>query len=98
MIRIARTYTAKPGKDRELVGVLKDIRGYARAQGVESRIFTEPWGPGGVVHQHNDFEDARMAQTWWQDLSTNPRARDPLDRLQLLVEGHRETSFLVKTT
>ena len=90
MIRIARTYTAKPGKERELVEVLKEIKGYARTQGVESRIFTEPWGPGGVVHLHNDFE--------WQTLSTNPRAKEPLMRLQLLVEGHRQTSFLVKTT
>ena len=98
MIRIARTYTAKPGKERELVEVLKEIKGYARNQGVESRIFTEPWGPGGVVHLHNDFEDAGRAQTWWQTLSTNPRAKEPLMRLQLLVEGHRQTSFLVKTT
>ena len=98
MIRIARTYTAKPGKERELVEVLKDIRSYARTQGVESRIFTEPWGSGGAVHLHNDFEDAGRAQTWWQTLSTNPRAKEPLMRLQLLVEGHRQTSFLVKTT
>ena len=98
MIRIARKYAAKPGKERELIDVLKDIRGYARTQGVESRIFTEPWGAGGAVHLHNDFEDARMAQTWWQTLSTNPRAKEPLTRLQLLVEGHRETSFLVRTT
>lgn len=98
MIRIARKYTAKPGKEQELIGVLKDIKSYARTQGVESRIFTEPWGPGGVVHLHNDFEDAHMAQTWWHTLSTNPRSSEPLVRLQLLTEGHRETSFLVKTT
>ena len=98
MIRIARTFTAKPGKEHELLDVLKDIRGYARDMGVESRIFTEPWGPGGVVHVHNDFEDAGEAQTWWQTLSTNPRAREPLLSIQLLIEGHRETSFLVRTT
>lgn len=98
MIRIARTYTAKPGKERELVEVLKEIKGYGRTQGVETKIFTEPWGPGGVVHLQNDFEDAGMAQTWWRTLSTNPRAQNPIVRIQLLIEGHRQTSFLVKTT
>ena len=35
MIRIARTFTAKPGKERELIDVLKDIRSYVRDQGRE---------------------------------------------------------------
>ena len=98
MIRIARTFTAKPGKERELIDVLKDIRSYVRDQGLESRLFTEPWGPGGVVHAHTDFEDAARAATFWQGYSTNPRSREPRQRLQLLIDGHRETSFLVRTT
>ncbi|MCH8817937.1 MAG: hypothetical protein IIC92_09460 [Chloroflexi bacterium] len=98
MIRIARTFTAKPGMERELVDVLKNIRDYARDQGVESRVFTEPWGPGGVIRVHNDFDDAGRAQTFWQSLSTDPRARESRERIQLFIEGHRETSFLVKTT
>ena len=98
MIRIARTYTAKPGKERDLVEVLKEIRGYASTQGVQTRIFSEPWGRSGLIRLHNDFDDAGQAQVWWQNLSSNPRAQTALARIQMLIEGHRETSFLVKMT
>lgn len=98
MIRVVRRFIAKPGKERELIDVLKEIKAYSATQGITGRIFTEPWGLGGAVHIHNDFEDAARAQSWWQTLSTNSRAEEPLRRIQLLIEGHRVTSFLVKTT
>ena len=98
MIRIARTFVAKPGLQQELVGVIKDIRGYADTQGVKVRIFSEPWGRGGVVRLHTDFEDAGHAQMWWKNLSSNPRAQAPLTRIEQMIEGHVETSFLVGTS
>ena len=98
MIRIARTFTAKPGKEQELLEILKDFRAFASTQNVAIRIFTEPWGPGGRLRLHTDFEDAGAAQTFWQDLFRHSRAQELRVRLETLIEGHYEASFLVRTT
>ncbi|MCH8234955.1 MAG: hypothetical protein IIC29_02395 [Chloroflexi bacterium] len=97
MIRITRTFNAKPEKEHDLTDVLKDIRGYAHTQDVESRIFWEPWGPEGVVHLHNDFGDAGEAQIWWQNLLSNSRVQEFIAHMENLIEGHREASFLMET-
>jgi hypothetical protein len=97
VIRVTRTFIAKPGVEHELINVLKDIQSYANTQDVKSRLFTEPWGPGGVVHQHSDFENSSDAQAWWEHLLSNPRAQESIARMEGFIEGHREASFLMET-
>lgn len=97
MIRVTRTYLAKPGVEHELINVLKDIQSYAKTQDVKTRLFTEPFGPGGVVHHHHDYTDAAEAQEWWQHLLSNPRAGESMARIETVIEGHREASFLMET-
>ena len=94
MIRTTRTYDAKPGKLPELLEVLNDIKSYLVSQGVEVQIFTEPWGIGGRVHQHGDYEDAATAQVWLDDVRSHQRGQDDVDRRDTLIEGHMMASFL----
>ena len=90
MIRVTRTFNAKPEKEQDLINVLKDIRGYAHTQGVESRIFREPWGPGGVIHLHNDKRQKEPTSRLF-GYPSSPRGdsvRDPARELLLSIESY----------
>lgn len=82
MIRIARTFDAKPGKRAEMLEILHEIRRFAETQGVTIQIFTEPWGPYPRVHINTDHEDAGAAQMFLDGLWKIERAREARDRLE----------------
>ncbi len=96
MIRSVRTYTAQPGKTQQLIEVLKELRAYSLTQNVTQRIFTEPWGHGSRVHLYTDHEDAGVGQKWLDQLRDIGRARESIERIEFLIEGHQEANILLE--
>jgi hypothetical protein len=87
MIRIARTFDARPGKRAEMLEILHEIRRFAETQGVTIQIFTEPFGPHHRVHINTDHEDAGAAQAFLDGLWKIERAREARDRLMATAQG-----------
>ena len=94
MIRIVRTFDAKPGKRAEMLEILHEIRRFAETQGVMIHIFTEPFGPHPRVHIHTDHEDAGAAQAFLDILWKIERAQEALNHLEATTEGEVQVTFL----
>ncbi len=94
MIRIARVYTAQPGKMSELMEAANDVKIYLNSEGFMPSIFTEPYGDSGRLHWHIDFEDAGTAHETYAEAVSHQRGQEFFAGLESLIEGHAEVSFL----
>ena len=86
MIRTVRVYEVKPGKRAEVIALLKEIQAFSETQGVDERIFIEPWGDLDQVHVHFDHEDMAASQQDFERMEDNQRAQTALLQLDSLTE------------
>ena len=96
MIRTTRIYIAKPGLARRLIENLKDFQSFGQSEGMQIKMFTEPWGNLSAVHYHTDHSDAGAAQEWWEHLQSIQRSQSNVVQMEDLIEGHRQASILLE--
>ena len=87
----------KRGHVPEVIELLKEIQAYSETQGVEERIFVEPWGDAARVHIHFDHADMSEAQEDWERMDhENLRAKVALEKLDLLTEPNPRVYLLLE--
>ena len=97
MIRTVRVHGAKRGRVEEVIELLKEMQAFAETQGVEERIFIEPWGDSARVHIHYDHDDMGKSQEDFERMHIdNPRARAALDKLDELTEPNPRIHLLLE--
>ncbi len=97
MIRTVRVFEAKRGHVEEIIKLLREMQAYSKSQGVEERIFIEPWGDAARIHTHFDHADMGKSQEDFERMRIdNPRARAALDRLDALTEPNPRIHLLLE--
>ncbi len=97
MIRTVRVFQARRGHVEEVIELLREIQAYSETQGVEERIFVEPWGDATRVHIHYDHADMSKSQEDWERMHIdNARAQAAQDKLDVLTEPNPRIHLLLE--